>query len=175
MKIDGVVAEFVQYWGGVGSRWGVEEDTARILSFLYVEEDPYNVGELTKALGMSRPKVKAALETLVAWETVEVVEVEGAKGDYFMCEYEPWDLIWRLTLQRGEAELAAAIPWMADMVARAEQASGLADYAAGRIKEADRFTRLVERGLADIKRMPSLHLASVTQLGGRVVKFLGLS
>ncbi len=175
MKLDGVIEEFVTYWGGVGARWGVPEATARVQSFLYVVEDPYSITELTKALGLPRATVKTALETLVAWDTIEVVEVEGAKGDYFLCEYEPWDLVWRLTVRRGEQELAEAIPWMAGLVERsgADKLAGV--YETARIAEAARFTRLIERGLADLKRMPSLHLATVSQLGGRVAKFMGLS
>lgn len=175
MKLEGVVGEFVLYWGGVGTRWGVPEETARVQAFLYIMEDPYNVTELTKALELPRAKVKSAVDTLLAWDAIEAVEVEGAKGDYYLCEYEPWDLVWRLTVRRGELELGEAIPWMSGLVARSEAETSAGAYETARIAEAARFTRLIERGLADLKRMPSLHLATVSQLGSRVAKFMGLS
>lgn len=171
---DGALDAFVAHWGEVAGHWGIEPDTARVLAFLYVMEDPYNVPELCEALGLARSKAKRAVETLAAWEAVEVVGVEGLKGDYYLCAFEAWEVVWRVTAARGRAEVARALPVLDDVLARAARDPRLGDHEMERLREAVRFSHLVSRSLKDLQHLPHLHLASVTQLGGRVAKLFGL-
>lgn len=173
-KQEDVVGDFVAYWGDVAEHWGIDPASARVLSFLYVMEDPYNISELCGELGLTRPKVKRAVEQLAEWECIEIVEVEGLKGDYFLCAFEAWEVVWRVTAARGREEIAQALPLMDGLIERAGGDPRLGNYETARLREAVRFTHLVERGLRDFQNLPHLHLASVTQLGGRVAKMFGL-
>jgi DNA-binding transcriptional regulator GbsR (MarR family) len=175
MSITPSQRKFADFWGDVAERWGYSPDAARVQSFLLLTDDPHNAAELAELLELPKARVRKAIDILLAWETIEAVEVEGERGDFYLCELEAWEIIWRLCAHRGTEELAEIIPALEAMAAASKRESGAASYAYKRMAEAIKLCRFVATMIKDAQKLPALHLQSVTQLGSRVARVLGFT
>jgi DNA-binding transcriptional regulator GbsR (MarR family) len=53
---------FVQHFGEMGSRWGINRTVGQIYALLYLAERPLNADEIAEKLGFSRSNVSMGLK-----------------------------------------------------------------------------------------------------------------
>jgi len=108
---------FVQHWGEMAARWGVNRTVAQIHALLYLRGAPMNAEEIALALAVARSNVSASLRELQNWDLVKVVHLKGDRRDHFETAQDPWDLLRILVRERKEREFDPTADFLRGCVA----------------------------------------------------------
>ena len=103
---------FVQHWGEMGARWGVNRTVSQIQALLYLRGRPMNAEELADALAVARSNVSASLRELQNWDLVKVVHLKGDRRDHFESAQDPWDLLRIIVRERKEREFDPTVEFL---------------------------------------------------------------
>ena len=103
---------FVQHWGEMGARWGVNRTVAQLHALLYLRGRPMNAEEIALALGVARSNVSASLRELQNWDLVKVVHLKGDRRDHFESAQDPWELLRVLVRKRREREFEPTVAFL---------------------------------------------------------------
>lgn len=96
---------FVEFWGEMASRWGINRTMAQIHAFLYAVEDPVDTDTIMKQLGISRGNANMNLHSLLRWNLVRKVEIPGSRKDHFTAEKDVWEISAQIVRERKRREL----------------------------------------------------------------------
>jgi DNA-binding transcriptional regulator GbsR (MarR family) len=111
---------FVQHWGEMGARWGVNRSVAQIQALLYLRGRPLNAEELAAALGVARSNVSASLRELQNWDLVKVVHLKGDRREHFETARDPWELLRIVLRERREREFDPTAAFLRECLASPE-------------------------------------------------------
>ncbi|MSR62467.1 MAG: hypothetical protein EXS08_08480 [Planctomycetes bacterium] len=71
--------DFVQFWGSLGSYWGIPPATARVYAWLISQPQACNADAIVEGLEMSRGAVSMAARELRDWGLVHVERSPGSR------------------------------------------------------------------------------------------------
>ena len=108
---------FVQHWGEMATRWGVNRTVAQIQALLYLRGRPMNAEEIADALAVARSNVSASIRELQNWDLVKVVHLKGDRRDHFESAQDPWDLLRIIVRERKEREFDPTVAFLRDCLA----------------------------------------------------------
>lgn len=97
--------EFIQAWGTLGSKWGINRTMAQINALLLIAPEPLSAEQIMEELGISRGNVNMNVRTLVDWGIAHKVLVPGDRKEYFRGEKDMWELASRVVEQRRRKEI----------------------------------------------------------------------
>ena len=103
---------FVQHWGEMGARWGVNRTVAQLHALLYLRGRPLNAEEIAAALGVARSNVSASLRELQNWDLVKVVHLKGDRRDHFESAQDPWELLRIIVRERKAREFEPTVAFL---------------------------------------------------------------
>ncbi|HEX6841101.1 MAG TPA: hypothetical protein VF113_06225 [Stellaceae bacterium] len=157
---------FIDYFGAMGPRWGLERETCRAHALLFLAGEAMGAADIARALDMTKPKAAAAVADLQQWGMAR-----PAGESAWDASGEPWDLLFAALEARRRRELQPAL----DMLRTCrDEASGDGTLPGVR-QRLGRMQALVE-DLAAIdvqaRRLPSTTLIRLVGLGGRAARFL---
>lgn len=78
-KTNTVRRDFVEFWGSLGSYWGIPPATARVYAWLISQPQPSNADAIVDGLGMSRGAVSMAARELRDWGLVKLERPQGSR------------------------------------------------------------------------------------------------
>jgi DNA-binding transcriptional regulator GbsR (MarR family) len=107
---------FVQHWGEMATRWGVNRTVAQIQALLYLRGQPTNAEDIAAALAAARSNVSASLRELQNWDLVKIVHLKGDRRDHFETAQDPWDLLRILVRERKEREFDPTLAFLRECV-----------------------------------------------------------
>jgi DNA-binding transcriptional regulator GbsR (MarR family) len=110
-------SRFVQHWGEMAARWGVNRTVAQIQALLYLRGRPMNAEEIAAALEVARSNVSASLRELQNWDLVRVVHLKGDRRDHFETAQDPWALLRILVRERKAREFDPTAAFLRECVA----------------------------------------------------------
>lgn len=85
---DTVRAEFVDFWGSLGSYWGIPPATARVYAWLISQPRPCSADAIVEGLEMSRGAVSMAARELRDWGLVHFERSPGSRQILYRPETE---------------------------------------------------------------------------------------
>ncbi len=100
---------FVQTWGDMASRWGINKTMARVHALLMASDAALSTDEVMAALGISRGNANMNLRALLDWGLIRRVTVGGERREYFQSEKDVWNMCCRIARERKKREIEPVI------------------------------------------------------------------
>jgi DNA-binding transcriptional regulator GbsR (MarR family) len=97
--------EFINHFGEMGSRWGINRTVGQIYALLFVSQRALNADEIGEALGFSRSNVSMGLKELQAWRLVRLRHHPGDRREYFEAPEDVWEIFRVLATERRRREI----------------------------------------------------------------------
>ncbi len=97
--------EFINHFGEMGSRWGINRTVGQIYALLFVSQAPLNADDIGDALGFSRSNVSMGLKELQAWRLVRLRHLPGDRREYFDAPEDVWEIFRVLATERRRREI----------------------------------------------------------------------
>jgi DNA-binding transcriptional regulator GbsR (MarR family) len=105
MKLAEAKNQFIQAWGTLGSKWGINRTMAQLHALLMVSPDPLSTEEMMEELNISRGNVNMNIRGLMDWGLVEKIHKSGDRKEYFWAEKDVWKVTKQVAKERKKREL----------------------------------------------------------------------
>jgi DNA-binding transcriptional regulator GbsR (MarR family) len=159
--------KFIDYFGELGARWGLDGDACRVHAYLYLAAHPATENDIASALAFDAPRVSRALGYLSEWQ---MVTPSGAA--LWSVGADPWQMLFSGLEERRRRELEPALATLRECRADAVRDAASTPSVRHRI---GRVLDLVE-DLAAIdlqaRRLSPNVMRSVIGLTGRAARFM---
>lgn len=109
MKLHEAKNQFIQAWGTLGSKWGINRTMAQLHALLLVSPDPLSAEEMMDELNISRGNVNMNIRDLIDWGLVEKKHKPGDRKEYFWAEKDVWKITKQVARERKKRELEPII------------------------------------------------------------------
>ncbi|MBL7697880.1 MAG: MarR family transcriptional regulator [Chitinophagaceae bacterium] len=119
MKLAEAKNQFVQAWGTLGSKWGINRTMAQLHALLMISPDPMSAEELMEELNISRGNVNMNIRELIDWGLVEKVHKPRDRKEYFWAEKDIWKITKQVARERKKRELEPVLRVL-DQVSKVE-------------------------------------------------------
>jgi len=175
-KIDSSAkAQFILYWGDMGSQWGVNRSVAQIQALLFLSVTPLNAEQISADLGIARSNVSNSLKELVAWKLIRRVPVAGDRREHFEAITDVWDIATLVAQGRKEREIDPAIKVISDCVDIAKTEPDLDPIILRRMQDMQVFLGTVDSWYSQMINVPKSKLNLLMKMGAKVVSLLALT
>ena len=105
MKLDEAKNKFIQQWGSLGSKWGINRTMAQIHALFLITQEPLSAEEVMEALQISRGNANMNIRTLIDWGLVYKEYKIGERKEFFTGEKDIWKVAQRVIKIRQRTEL----------------------------------------------------------------------
>lgn len=105
MKLAEAKSQFIQAWGTLGSKWGINRTMAQLHALLMVSPDPLTTEDMMDELNISRGNVNMNIRELIDWGLVEKMHRSGERKEYFWAEKDIWKITKQVAKERKKREL----------------------------------------------------------------------
>lgn len=105
MKFEEAKEQFVQAWGALGSKWGINPTMAKIHALLMIAPEPMSTEDVMEALNVSRGNANMNIRALMDWGLVWKDLKSGERKDFFSAEKDIWKVSRMIMEQRKKREL----------------------------------------------------------------------
>lgn len=109
MELSEARQEFIDTWGLMATNWGINKTMGQIHALLLVSTKPLNTDEIMDTLDISRGNVHLNVITLIEWELIKKIKVEGSRKDFYEAEKDLWTVLTRIIKERKKKELEPMI------------------------------------------------------------------
>ncbi|MDH3648897.1 MAG: transcriptional regulator [Saprospiraceae bacterium] len=96
---------FIQKWGEMGTKWGINKTMGQIHGLLLITPDQLCTDEIMKTLHISRGNVCMNLKSLTEWGLVYKDCKDGCRKEYYQAEKDMYQVFRRILIQRKREEL----------------------------------------------------------------------
>lgn len=142
MKLAEAKNQFIQAWGTLGSKWGINRTMAQLHALLMVSPEPLSTEDLMTELNISRGNVNMNIRELMDWGLVEKTHKPGDRKEYFSAEKDIWTITRQVAKERKKRELEPIIK----VLEQVSQVEG---------DKKDKNVKAFVDGISGIKRMAS--------------------
>src|SRR5688572_8200196 len=101
--------QFIQAWGTLGSKWGINRTMAQLHALLMVSPEAMSTEEMMEELNISRGNVNMNIRELMDWGLVEKMHKPGDRKEYFWAEKDIWKITKQVAKERKKRELEPII------------------------------------------------------------------
>jgi len=105
MTLDEGKAKFIQSWGTLGSKWGINRTMAQIHALLLISHNSLSADEIMEALNISRGNANMNIRALIDWRLVMKQLRPGERKEYFVADKDMWRVAQKIIAQRKKREL----------------------------------------------------------------------
>lgn len=109
MKLVEAKSQFIEAWGTLGSKWGINRTMAQLHALLMVSPDAMSTEELMEELNISRGNVNMNIRELMDWGLVEKKHKPGERKEYFWADKDIWKITKQVAKERKKRELEPII------------------------------------------------------------------
>jgi DNA-binding transcriptional regulator GbsR (MarR family) len=109
MKLPEAKNQFIQAWGTLGSKWGINRTMAQLHALLLISPEAMSAEEMMEELNISRGNVNMNIRELMDWGLVEKVHKPGDRKEYFFAEKDIWKITRQVARERKKRELEPII------------------------------------------------------------------
>ncbi len=120
MKLEAAKQEFIQTWGTLGSKWGINRTMAQIHAFLLCSSEPQCTEMIMQSLNVSRGNVNMNLRKLMEWRLVMKQHKSGERKEFFFAEKNAVTICKRIAEERKKQELDPALHTLNQIVEQLE-------------------------------------------------------
>ncbi len=165
-------AQFILYWGDMGTQWGVNRSVAQIHALLYLSTDPLNAEQISEELGIARSNVSNSLKELVGWRLIQRVPVAGDRREHFVAETDVWEMALLIARGRKEREIDPAIRAIDMCVTQAETETMLDPAVLSRMHAMQDFLATADKWSNQMLSVPKSNLSALMKMGTKVLTLL---
>lgn len=105
MNIEEGKKKFIQSWGAVGSKWGINRTMAQVHALLLISPSSLSADSIMEELNISRGNANMNLRALIDWGLLKKEHKPGDRKEYFYAEKDIWKVSTRIIAQRKKREL----------------------------------------------------------------------
>ena len=105
MKLEDAKKQFIQAWGTLGSKWGINRTMAQLHALLMISPEPMSTEDMMEELNISRGNVNMNIRELMDWGLVEKIHKPGDRKEYFSAEKDIWIVTKQVAKERKKREL----------------------------------------------------------------------
>jgi DNA-binding transcriptional regulator GbsR (MarR family) len=161
------VRNFVEYFGALGPRWGLDADACRVHAWLYLVGRPVSGQEMAQALGLEEACVSVALVYLADFRMVE-----QTSPSLWRTGGDPWDMLLSGLEERRRREIGPALDTLREC-----QRAAVEDSASdpGMSQRISRLLMLVEDLAAldgQARRLSPQFLRGIVGMSGRAARLV---
>lgn len=167
-------AQFILYWGDMGSQWGVNRSVAQIHALLFLSTRPINAEDIAEQLGVARSNVSNSLKELVSWKLIRRVPVAGDRREHFVAEVDVWEMAMRIAQGRKEREIDPAMNAIDSCVKQACDEPNMDPVVLARMREMQDFLATADRWSTQMLHVPTSKLNALMKMGDKVFSLLKL-
>ncbi|MEL7529775.1 MAG: helix-turn-helix domain-containing protein [Bacteroidota bacterium] len=97
--------KFIQEWGTLGSKWGINRTMAQVHALLLVSPESLSADDIMSTLNISRGNANMNLRALIDWGLVKKEHKSGERREYFYAEKDIWEVAQQVIVERRKREL----------------------------------------------------------------------
>lgn len=101
--------KFVQAWGTLGNKWGVNRTMSQIHALLLISHKPLSAEDVMGELSISRGNANMNLRALIDWSLVYREIIPGERRDFFVAEKDMYKVAMRILKERRKRELEPVV------------------------------------------------------------------
>ena len=101
--------KFVQAWGSLGNKWGVNRTMAQIHALLLISPNPLSAEDVMGELSISRGNANMNLRALIDWNLIYREIIPGERRDFFVAEKDMYRVGMRILRERRKRELEPVV------------------------------------------------------------------
>jgi DNA-binding transcriptional regulator GbsR (MarR family) len=105
MRLTPAKRSFVETWGEMGSRWGINRTMAQIHALLIACDEPLHADEIMEELKISRGNASMNLRELLSWSLVRKVVRLGERKEFYEAEKDIWRIFCNIVRERQRREV----------------------------------------------------------------------
>ena len=109
MNLGEAKEKFIQYWGSLGSQWGINRTMAQIHALLLVSPEPLTTEDVMEELQISRGNANMNLRELINWQLIKREVKSGERKEYFNAEKDMWKVFRLILKERKKREIEPMI------------------------------------------------------------------
>ena len=166
-----VEQRFVQHFGEMGSRWGINRTVGQIYALLFVSERPLNADEIAEHLGFSRSNVSMGLKELESWQLVRLQHHSGDRKENFSTPEDVWAIFRTLAAEKRKREIDPTLSMLREALLETP-ANAAETHALQRIRAMHDLIELTSRWFDDVQRLDTRTLVQLMKMGSRVQRLL---
>ena len=121
MILSEIQVRFIERWGDMGSRWGINRSVAAVHALLYLSPEALSPEDISSLLSMARSNVSQALKELEGWQLVAKESRIGDRKSYYSCETDVWEMARLIVQERKKREAEGALKSVSECLAMARE------------------------------------------------------
>ncbi|MCB0669907.1 MAG: ArsR family transcriptional regulator [Saprospiraceae bacterium] len=103
---------FIQRWGELAPKWGINKTMGQIHALLLISPKPYCSDEIMEVLDISRGNTCMNLKALVEWGLAYKHCKEGCRKEYYLAEKDMYKVFRQIVIHRRKEELEPLLEMM---------------------------------------------------------------
>ena len=165
---------FIQHFGEMGSRWGINRTVGQICALLVINEDPLNADQIGEELDISRSNVSMGLKELQSWNLLRSVHIHGDRKDYFTAPDDVWEIAGTLIDERRKREIDPTLSMLRNVLLQ-KDSNPDNEYAMKRMQEMHDLIEMFVAWVNDMQTLNPQRIQKLLRLGSGVNKVLDLT
>ena len=163
--------EFINHFGEMGSRWGINRTVGQIYALLFVSQVPLNADDMADALGFSRSNVSMGLKELQAWRLVRLRHLPGDRREYFEAPEDVWEIFRVLATERRRREIEPTLSMLRSALLVTPD-NDAERHAQARMREMHDLIERLMSWFDEIQKLQPETAMQLMDLGSKVTKVL---
>lgn len=164
---------FIQHFGEMGSRWGINRTVGQIYALLYIHGKPMNAEDIVGKLGFSRSNVSMGLKELQSWRLIRLTHLPNDRREYFTPPGDVWDIFKILLEERRRREIEPTLTMLRG--ALLETAETPEDkQAQERLRAMHELIELSSSWFDDMQKLDPSTLVTLMKMGSKVQKLISV-
>ena len=165
--------EFVNHFGEMGSRWGINRTVGQIYALLFISQTAINADDIADALGFSRSNVSMGLKELQAWRLVRLRHLPGDRREYFDAPEDVWEIFRVLAEERRRREIEPTLSMLRSALLQTPN-SEAERHAQERMREMHELIDRLMSWFDDVQKLAPETAMQLMGMGSTVTKVLEL-
>ncbi len=112
MSFSETKSTFIQRWGDLGTKWGINKTMGQIHALLLISAEPYCSDEIMETLNISRGNTCMNLKALVEWGLAYKECKDGCRKEYYVAEKDMYKVFRQILIHRRKEELEPLLEMM---------------------------------------------------------------
>ncbi len=146
MKLEEAKAQFIQAWGTLGSKWGINRTMAQVHALLLISSESLSAEQIMNELNISRGNANMNLRSLIDWGLIEKELKPGERKEFFVAEKDIWKACVQIMKERKKRELEP-LEKVLNKVSDVDEVSPEAEAFKDMVGQISRFSQYAEKSL----------------------------
>lgn len=173
MKLTPVMEKFVECWGEMGIKWGVNRTVAQAHAIFYLSPNPLSADDIAATLAFAKSNISTCLRELEGWGLVRPVHLRGDRRQYFEAIKEPWEMFRRILDERKRREIDPMVAVLQECYKEAAESNPADCYTTERLHTALTFFEAMIPLYDELRQLPVGSIQNLVELKSQLKILFG--